>query len=83
MPQEALAKIVGTTPAKVDFFIKKLKKSGFIEDDGPLKISNSLLSVVLHDGLSVLSHSSKEAIVAMLGPGDFLGEGALAGHPFV
>lgn len=30
--------------------------------------------------LSVLSHSGKEAIVAMLGPGDFLGEGALAGQ---
>src|ERR1041385_7434450 len=28
--------------------------------------------------LSVLSHAGKEAIVAMLGPGDFLGEGALA-----
>ena len=28
--------------------------------------------------LSVLSHSGKEATVAMLGPGDFLGEGALA-----
>ena len=28
--------------------------------------------------LSVLSHSGKEAIVAMLGPGDFLGEGGLA-----
>jgi CRP/FNR family transcriptional regulator, cyclic AMP receptor protein len=31
--------------------------------------------------LSVLSHSGKEAIVAMLRPGDFLGEGALAGQP--
>ena len=31
--------------------------------------------------LSVLSHSGKEAIVATLGPGDFVGEGALAGHP--
>ena len=31
--------------------------------------------------LSVLSHSGREAIVATLGPGDFLGEGALAGHP--
>lgn len=31
--------------------------------------------------LSVLSHSGKEAIVATLGPGDFLGEGAIAGHP--
>ena len=31
--------------------------------------------------LSVLSHAGKEAIVATLVPGDFLGEGALAGHP--
>ena len=31
--------------------------------------------------LSVLSQAGKEAIVATLGPGDFLGEGALAGHP--
>jgi CRP-like cAMP-binding protein len=30
--------------------------------------------------LSVLSHSGKEAVVAMLGPGDFFGEGALAGQ---
>jgi CRP/FNR family transcriptional regulator, cyclic AMP receptor protein len=29
----------------------------------------------------VLSHAGKEAVVATLGPGDFLGEGALAGHP--
>jgi len=31
--------------------------------------------------LSVLSHQGKEAIIGVLGPGDFLGEGALAGHP--
>jgi CRP/FNR family transcriptional regulator, cyclic AMP receptor protein len=31
--------------------------------------------------LSVLSHVGKEAIVATLGPGHFLGEAALAGHP--
>jgi CRP/FNR family cyclic AMP-dependent transcriptional regulator len=31
--------------------------------------------------LSVLSHAGKEAIVATLGPGDFLGEGSLAGQP--
>jgi CRP/FNR family cyclic AMP-dependent transcriptional regulator len=30
--------------------------------------------------LSVLSHTGKEAIVATLGPGDFLGEGALTGQ---
>lgn len=31
--------------------------------------------------LSVLSTSGREAIVAMLGPGDFFGEGCLAGQP--
>ena len=31
--------------------------------------------------LSVLSHGGKEAVVAVLGPGDFFGERALAGHP--
>src|SRR6202040_564513 len=31
--------------------------------------------------LSVLSQAGKEAVVAMLGPGDFFGERALTGHP--
>src|SRR5215212_689135 len=31
--------------------------------------------------VSVVAHTCKEAIVATLGAGDFLGEGALAGHP--
>ena len=31
--------------------------------------------------LSVLSYAGKEAVVAMLGPGDFFGEGSLAGQP--
>jgi CRP/FNR family transcriptional regulator, cyclic AMP receptor protein len=31
--------------------------------------------------LSVLSKSGREAVVAMLGPGDFFGEGCLAGQP--
>src|SRR5580698_860679 len=31
--------------------------------------------------LSVVSKTGKEAVVAILGPGDFLGEGGLAGQP--
>ena len=31
--------------------------------------------------LSVVSQTGKEAVVAILGPGDFVGEGALAGQP--
>jgi CRP/FNR family cyclic AMP-dependent transcriptional regulator len=41
----------GTTRSRVNFFLNKLKKLGFIECGGesPLKINSSLLSVVLHD----------------------------------
>jgi CRP-like cAMP-binding protein len=51
MSQASLAKIVGTTRSRVNFFLNKFKKLGFIEYDGdvPLKINSSLLSVVLHD----------------------------------
>jgi CRP/FNR family cyclic AMP-dependent transcriptional regulator len=49
--QETLAKMVGTTRSRVNFFLNKFKKLGFIEYDGeiPLKINGSLLSVLLHD----------------------------------
>src|SRR5581483_7378621 len=49
--QETLAEMVGTTRSRVNFFLNKFKKLGFIEYDGehPLKINNSLLTVVLHD----------------------------------
>jgi CRP/FNR family cyclic AMP-dependent transcriptional regulator len=49
--QETLAEMVGTTRSRVNFFLNKFKKLGFIEYSGelPLKINNSLLSVVLHD----------------------------------
>jgi CRP/FNR family cyclic AMP-dependent transcriptional regulator len=49
--QETLAKMIGTTRSRVNFFLNKFKKLGFIEYDGelPLKVNSSLLSVVLHD----------------------------------
>ena len=49
--QETLAEMIGTTRSRVNFFLNKFKKLGFIEYDGelPLKINRSLLSVVLHD----------------------------------
>jgi CRP-like cAMP-binding protein len=49
--QESLAKMVGTTRSRVNLYLNKFKKLGFIEYDGqiPLKVNNSLLSVVLHD----------------------------------
>ena len=49
--QETLAEMIGTTRSRVNFFLNKFKKLGFIEYDGelPLKINSSLLSVLLHD----------------------------------
>ena len=42
---------IGTTRSRVNFFLNKFKRLGFIEYNGdiPLKINSSLLSVVLHD----------------------------------
>jgi CRP/FNR family transcriptional regulator, cyclic AMP receptor protein len=49
--QETLAEMVGTTRARVNFFLNKFKRLGFIDygDDLPLTIHTSLLSVVLHE----------------------------------
>ncbi|HEV3219888.1 MAG TPA: Crp/Fnr family transcriptional regulator [Candidatus Acidoferrales bacterium] len=47
--QEMLAEMVGTTRSRVNFFMNKFKKLGFIKYNGGLQINNSLMSVVLHD----------------------------------
>ena len=47
--QETLAEMIGTTRSRVNFFMNKFRKLGFIEYNGRLKIHPALLSVVLHD----------------------------------
>jgi len=47
--QETLAETIGTTRSRVNLFMNKFKKMGFIEYSDGLKINSSLLSVVLHD----------------------------------
>ena len=47
--QETLANMIGTTRPRVNFFLNKFRKLGFIEYNGGLKINSSLLTVVLHD----------------------------------
>lgn len=47
--QETLAEIVGTTRSRVNFFMNRFRKLGFVDYNGSLKIHSSLLSVVLHD----------------------------------
>ncbi len=47
--QETLAEMVGTTRSRVNFFMNKFRKLGFIKYNGSLEVNSSLLTVVLHD----------------------------------
>ncbi len=47
--QETLAEMIGTSRSRVNLFMNKFKKLGFIHSNGGLHINSSLLSVVLHD----------------------------------
>jgi CRP-like cAMP-binding protein len=47
--QETLAEMIGTTRSRVNFFMKKFQRLGFIDYTDGLKVNNSLLTVVLHE----------------------------------
>jgi CRP-like cAMP-binding protein len=47
--QATLAEMIGTTRSRVNFFMKKFQRLGFIDYSDGLKVNNSLLTVVLHD----------------------------------
>jgi CRP/FNR family transcriptional regulator, cyclic AMP receptor protein len=47
--QRTLAEMIGTTRSRVNFFMNKFRKLGFIDYDGEIRINRSLLSVILHD----------------------------------
>jgi CRP/FNR family transcriptional regulator, cyclic AMP receptor protein len=47
--QDILAARVGTTRSRINFFMNKFRKLGFIEYNGGLKIHSSLLNIIVHD----------------------------------
>jgi CRP/FNR family transcriptional regulator, cyclic AMP receptor protein len=49
MSQEMLAEMVGTTRSRINFFMNKFRKLGFIEYNGDIKVNRSLMTVILHD----------------------------------
>jgi CRP/FNR family transcriptional regulator, cyclic AMP receptor protein len=49
LSQEMLAEMIGTTRSRVNFFMNKFRKLGFIKYNGGLQVNTSLLSVVLHE----------------------------------
>src|ERR1700726_2885620 len=47
--QETLAEMIGTTRARVGFFMNKFRRLGLIDYNGHIEIHSSLLNVVLHE----------------------------------
>ena len=47
--QDMLADMIGTTRPRVNFFMNKFRKLGFVDYNGTLRVHSSLLNVVLHD----------------------------------
>jgi len=47
--QETLAEMIGTTRARVSFFMNRFRKLGLIDYNGSIEVHSSLLNVVLHD----------------------------------
>src|SRR2546430_2866833 len=47
--QQSLAEIIGTTRARVSFFMNRFRQLGLIEYNGELRVHSALLNIVLHD----------------------------------
>jgi CRP/FNR family cyclic AMP-dependent transcriptional regulator len=47
--QDILAARVGTTRSRINYFMNKFRKLGFIEYNGELKVHSSLMNVIVHD----------------------------------
>src|ERR1700692_727398 len=57
--QETLAEMIGTTRARVSFFMNRFRKLGFIEYNGKLEVHTSLLNMVLHDNPQIKKTESE------------------------
>jgi CRP/FNR family cyclic AMP-dependent transcriptional regulator len=49
LSQEVLAEMIGTTRSRVNYFMNKFRRRGYIKYDGEIRIDRSLLSVVMND----------------------------------
>ena len=50
--QEVLAKMVGTTRSRINQFMNKFRKLGYVEYNGQIRVYNSLVNVILSDQVS-------------------------------
>jgi CRP-like cAMP-binding protein len=65
--QETLAEMIGTTRARVSFFMNRFRQHGFIEYNGRIRVHKSLVNVILHDRSS--GQNSVSAPLVATGPG--------------
>jgi len=47
--QAMLADMIGSTRPRVNYFMNKFRKLGFLDYNGTLRVHSSLLNIVLHD----------------------------------
>jgi CRP-like cAMP-binding protein len=47
--QDVLAEMIGTTRSRINFFMNKFRKLGFVDYNGGVHVHSSLLNIVLHD----------------------------------
>ena len=59
--QTTLAEMIGTTRSRVNFFMNKFRKLGFIDYNGGLQVHNSLLNVILHDDPAIRTRAQRTA----------------------
>jgi len=49
MSQEVLAEMIGTTRTRINFFMNRFRKLGFIKYNGGIEVLPSLVDILLHD----------------------------------
>lgn len=59
--QEMLAEMIGTTRARVSFFMNKFRKLGYIDYNGHVNVNSSLLNVVLYDKPEIKTEDARTA----------------------
>ena len=59
--QETLAEMVGTTRSRINAFMNKFRKLGFIEYNGEMKVNYSLMNMVLHEAPQIRKDNGRKS----------------------
>ncbi len=59
--QETLAEMVGTTRSRINAFMNKFPKLGFIEYNGEMKVNYSLMNMILHEAPQIRKDNGRKS----------------------